>query len=131
VDLPHGVIAHMDPILVKKIDWETSNNLEDWDITLEVGGGRGRGTQRKRGKLCTGGVWCAAGGGGAAWGMARCTLGWLQLLSSGVAPCAPAAWQGRARVLRCHGEAAAACRFDAGIHLHTHLGTRIMTWWLC
>lgn len=27
----------MDPILVKKIDWETTNNLEDWDITLEVG----------------------------------------------------------------------------------------------
>jgi hypothetical protein len=36
VDLPHGVIAHMDPILVKKIDWETTNNLEDWDITLDV-----------------------------------------------------------------------------------------------
>jgi len=35
VDLPHGVIAHMDPILVKKIDWETTNNLEDWDITLD------------------------------------------------------------------------------------------------
>jgi hypothetical protein len=26
----------MDPILVKKIDWETTNNLEDWDITLDV-----------------------------------------------------------------------------------------------
>ncbi len=26
----------MDPILVKKIDWETTNNLEDWDISLEV-----------------------------------------------------------------------------------------------
>ena len=36
MDLPHGVIAHMDPILVKKIDWETTNNLEDWDITLDV-----------------------------------------------------------------------------------------------
>ncbi len=36
VDLPHGVIAHMDPVLIKKIDWETTNNLEDWDITLEV-----------------------------------------------------------------------------------------------
>ena len=36
VDLPHGVIAHMDPLLIKKIDWETTNNLEDWDITLEV-----------------------------------------------------------------------------------------------
>lgn len=35
VDLPHGVIAHMDPILIKKIDWETTNSLEDWDITLE------------------------------------------------------------------------------------------------
>lgn len=37
VDLPHGVVAHMDPLLIKKIDWETTNNLEDWDITLEVG----------------------------------------------------------------------------------------------
>jgi len=39
VDLPHGVIAHMDPILIKKIDWETTNNLEDWDITLDVSRG--------------------------------------------------------------------------------------------
>lgn len=36
VDLPHGVIAHMDPLLIKKVDWETTNNLEDWDITLDV-----------------------------------------------------------------------------------------------
>ncbi|GIL91596.1 hypothetical protein Vretimale_9636 [Volvox reticuliferus] len=35
VDLPHSVLAHMDPILVKKIDWETTNGLEDWDITLD------------------------------------------------------------------------------------------------
>jgi hypothetical protein len=28
VDLPHSVVAHMDPILVKKIDWETTNGLE-------------------------------------------------------------------------------------------------------
>lgn len=35
VDLPHGVIAHMDPLTIKKIDWETTNNLEDFDITLD------------------------------------------------------------------------------------------------
>ncbi|EFJ47258.1 mitochondrial F1F0 ATP synthase associated protein [Volvox carteri f. nagariensis] len=35
VDLPHSVLAHMDPVLVKKIDWETTNGLEDWDITLD------------------------------------------------------------------------------------------------
>ncbi|PNW81045.1 hypothetical protein CHLRE_07g340350v5 [Chlamydomonas reinhardtii] len=35
VDLPHSVIAHMDPVLIKKIDWETTNALEDFDITLE------------------------------------------------------------------------------------------------
>ncbi|GLC34318.1 hypothetical protein PLESTB_000742700 [Pleodorina starrii] len=35
VDLPHSVLAHMDPLLVKKIDWETTNGLEDWDITLD------------------------------------------------------------------------------------------------
>ncbi|KAG2491937.1 hypothetical protein HYH03_009670 [Edaphochlamys debaryana] len=35
VDLPHSVLAYMDPVLVKKIDWETTNGLEDWDITLE------------------------------------------------------------------------------------------------
>lgn len=28
VDLPHSVIAHMDPVLIKKIDWETTNALE-------------------------------------------------------------------------------------------------------
>ncbi|KXZ54748.1 hypothetical protein GPECTOR_4g818 [Gonium pectorale] len=41
VDLPHSVIAHMDPLLVKKIDWETTNGLEDWDITLEDMGAEG------------------------------------------------------------------------------------------
>lgn len=35
VDLPHSVMAHMDPVLFKKIDWETTNGLEDWDITLD------------------------------------------------------------------------------------------------
>ncbi|PNH08830.1 hypothetical protein TSOC_004580 [Tetrabaena socialis] len=35
VDLPHSVLAYMDPVLIKKIDWETTNGLEDWDITLE------------------------------------------------------------------------------------------------
>ncbi len=25
----------MDPLLVKKIDWETTHGLEDWDITLD------------------------------------------------------------------------------------------------
>lgn len=35
VDLPHGVLAHMDPILIKKIDWETTNSLDDWDSVLE------------------------------------------------------------------------------------------------
>ncbi|GFR50416.1 hypothetical protein Agub_g12633 [Astrephomene gubernaculifera] len=35
VDLPHSVLAYMDPVLVKKIDWETTNGLEDWDITLD------------------------------------------------------------------------------------------------
>ncbi len=28
VDLPHSVMAHMDPVLIKKIDWETTNALE-------------------------------------------------------------------------------------------------------
>jgi hypothetical protein len=45
VDLPHGVIAHMDPLLVKKIDWETTNNLEDWDISLDV-------SQQRRAAYC-------------------------------------------------------------------------------
>ena len=35
VDLPHSVLAYMDPILVKKIDWETTNGLDDWDSVLE------------------------------------------------------------------------------------------------
>lgn len=35
VDLPHGVLAHLDPILVKKIDYETTNGLDDWDSVLE------------------------------------------------------------------------------------------------
>ena len=35
VDLPHGVLAHMDPILVKKIDFETTHGLDDWDSVLE------------------------------------------------------------------------------------------------
>lgn len=35
VDLPHGVLAHMDPILVKKIDFETTVGLDDWDSVLE------------------------------------------------------------------------------------------------
>eukprot|EP00955_Chlamydomonas_euryale_P040685 351779-Chlamydomonas_euryale.AAC.1 len=35
VDLPHGVLAHMDPLLVKKIDWETTHGLDDWDTVLE------------------------------------------------------------------------------------------------
>mmetsp|Transcript_33238 Transcript_33238/g.73506 ORF Transcript_33238/g.73506 Transcript_33238/m.73506 type:complete len:629 (+) Transcript_33238:92-1978(+) len=35
VDLPHGVLAYMDPLLVKKIDWETTNGLDDWDSVLE------------------------------------------------------------------------------------------------
>jgi hypothetical protein len=35
VDLPHGVLAHMDPILVKKIDFETTYGLDDWDSVLE------------------------------------------------------------------------------------------------
>ena len=35
VDLPHGVLAHMDPILVKKIDYETTYGLDDWDSVLE------------------------------------------------------------------------------------------------
>lgn len=33
--MPHGVLAHMDPLLVKKIDWETTNGLDDWDSVLE------------------------------------------------------------------------------------------------
>lgn len=41
VDLPHSVLAHMDPLLVKKIDWETTNGLEDWDITLDDMGAEG------------------------------------------------------------------------------------------
>nr|6RD4_1 Chain 1, ATP synthase associated protein ASA1 [Polytomella sp. Pringsheim 198.80]6RD5_1 Chain 1, ATP synthase associated protein ASA1 [Polytomella sp. Pringsheim 198.80]6RD7_1 Chain 1, ATP synthase associated protein ASA1 [Polytomella sp. Pringsheim 198.80]6RD8_1 Chain 1, ATP synthase associated protein ASA1 [Polytomella sp. Pringsheim 198.80]6RD9_1 Chain 1, ATP synthase associated protein ASA1 [Polytomella sp. Pringsheim 198.80]6RDA_1 Chain 1, ATP synthase associated protein ASA1 [Polytome len=35
IDLPHSVVAHMDPLLIKKIDWETTNALEDFDITLD------------------------------------------------------------------------------------------------
>lgn len=35
VDMPHGVLAHMDPILIKKIDWETTHGLDDWDSVLE------------------------------------------------------------------------------------------------
>lgn len=35
VDLPHSVLAFMDPILVKKIDYETTNGLDDWDSVLE------------------------------------------------------------------------------------------------
>ena len=41
MDLPHSVLAHMDPILFKKIDWETTNGLEDWDITLDDMGAEG------------------------------------------------------------------------------------------
>lgn len=41
VDLPHSVLAHMDPILFKKIDWETTNGLEVRH--REEGGGRGVG----------------------------------------------------------------------------------------
>lgn len=35
VDLPHGVLAHMDPLLIKKIDFETTYGLDDWDSVLE------------------------------------------------------------------------------------------------
>ncbi|KAG1681525.1 hypothetical protein FOA52_014031 [Chlamydomonas sp. UWO 241] len=35
VDLPHGTLAYMDPILVKKIDFETTHGLDDWDTVLE------------------------------------------------------------------------------------------------
>lgn len=35
VDLPHSVLAYMDPVLIKKIDYETTNGLDDWDQTLD------------------------------------------------------------------------------------------------
>lgn len=41
IDVPHSVLAHMDPVLFKKVDWETTNGLDDWDITLDDMGADG------------------------------------------------------------------------------------------
>ncbi|MEW5298996.1 MAG: hypothetical protein WDW36_002057 [Sanguina aurantia] len=35
VDLPHSVLSYMDPVLTKKIDYETTHGLDDWDQTLD------------------------------------------------------------------------------------------------
>lgn len=35
IDLPHSVLSYMDPVLMRKIDWETTNGMDDWDVTLE------------------------------------------------------------------------------------------------